>query len=344
MPSFLPTERAERIVPGAGPPDARIAIVGEAPGTYENAQLKPFVGPAGGVLEQCLHSAGLIRSEVYVTNVVKVHPPGNNIAPFFNAATGAFTPAGMRWVEVLRGELNELKPNIIVAAGATSLAALTCVGTSGQHRIMKYRGYLTESRGLTPERKVLPTPHPAAALRGQFTLRHLIAADLRKAREESSSPELLRPQRQLVYDFGTVTEALEWLDYYEHQPFVCFDIEVLNHEIACIGLSSSPDIACSFPLAGNWTELEEVQLWRALQRVLGNPASVKVAQNAIFDIHFLLTRCGLVVRGPIRDTMIAHSILYPELPKGLAFLGSIYCGSQTYWKDAIKFDNIKSES
>jgi len=64
MPSFLPTERAERIIPGIGPPDAKIAVVGEAPGSYENAQLKPFVGPAGSVLDQCLHSAGLIRSEV----------------------------------------------------------------------------------------------------------------------------------------------------------------------------------------------------------------------------------------------------------------------------------------
>jgi DNA polymerase I-like protein with 3'-5' exonuclease and polymerase domains len=78
--------------------------------------------------------------------------------------------------------------------------------------------------------------------------------------------------------------------------------------------------------------------------VLGNPNSVKVVQNGAFDINFLLTRCGIEVRGPIEDTMIAHHIQYPELQKGLGFLGSIYCGSQAYWKDMIKFENIKEES
>ncbi len=42
--------------------------------------------------------------------------------------------------------------------------------------------------------------------------------------------------------------------------------------------------------------------------------------------------------------MIGHSVMFPEFPKGLDFLGSLYCGSQAYWKDAVKFDNIKGES
>ena len=71
---------------------------------------------------------------------------------------------------------------------------------------------------------------------------------------------------------------------------------------------------------------------------------MKVVQNGIFDIHFLLTRCGIEVRGPIQDTMIAHSIMYPELRKGLDFLGSIYCGTQAYWKNMVKWDNIKEDS
>lgn len=323
-----------RIVPGSGPAGAKIAIVGEAPGAHEDQLLKPFVGPAGSVLEQCLHAAGLIRSEVYLTNVVKVRPPKNDIAPYWDSKSGRFTEAGLEWVNSLWAELKEHKPNVVVACGGCAFAALT-----NQSRIMKYRGYFFDSNGL----KVLPTIHPSAALRGMYIYRHLISADLKKAKEYSNSPELERPKRSLIYNFTTVSEVLEWLEYYERQSLVCLDIEVTNYELACIGFSSDPSIAVSIPLDSRWSETDELLIWRGLQRVLGT-SSIKIVQNGIFDIHFLLTRCGLVVSGSIHDTMIGHSVMYPELLKGLAFLGSVYCGTQKYWKDAVKFDNIKAES
>lgn len=328
-----------RVVPGVGPKNAKIAIVGEAPGSHEDNHLKPFVGPAGSVLEQCLHVAGLIRSEVYLTNVVKVRPKNNIIDPYFIGTKGIFTDAGKEWVDQLHRELSDLNPNIVVACGATAMAALT-----RYHKVMKYRGYIFESRGLDRITKVLPTIHPAAALRGMYLYRHIIAADLRKAREHSTTPKLERPERQLVYNFSSVEEVLEWLDYYEHQPLVCFDIEVMNFEVSCVGISSSPEIAISVPLDERWTPEEELDIWYGLQRVLGNSSSVKVVQNGMFDINFLLTRCGIEVRGPIADTMCGHSVMYPELSKSLAFLGSAYCGAQEYWKDMVKFNNIKEES
>lgn len=336
---FLNLDKPKRIVPGAGSQASKIAIVGEAPGAYEDMQLKPFVGPAGSVLENCLHAAGLIRSECYLTNVVKVRPTGNNIDPFFSTAKGTFSAEGMYWVEELRKELDEVEANIIVACGATAQAALT-----GYHKVMKYRGYVFESTGLAQTRKVIPTIHPAAALRGMYIYRHIIAADLKKAKAESSTRELQRPDRQLIFNFQTCNEVLEWLDYYEKAAIVGFDIEVLNYEVSCISFASDPSIAISVPLVGKWTEDEEMQIWRAIQRVLGNPASTKIVQNGIFDIHFLLTRCGIEVKGPVHDTMIGHHVMYSELPKGLAFLVSVYGGAQAYYKDMVKFTNIKEES
>lgn len=335
---FIPVS-GQRVVPGVGPSNARIAIVGEAPGSHEDHQLKPFVGPAGGVLESCLHAAGLIRSEVYLTNVVKVRPKGNVIDPYFNGAKGTFTEAGKEWVEKLHQELDELAPNVIVACGATALAALTPFS-----KIMKYRGYFMESQGLKTPRKVIPTIHPAASLRGMYLYRHIISADLKKAREHSHTSELKRPERQLIYNFTTVTEVLEWLDYYANQPQVSLDIEVTNYEMACIGFSSSPDVAISVPTDSRWSVSEEAQIWKGIQRVLSNVNSTKVGQNLIFDIHFLLTRCGIEVKGPIHDTMIGHHVMWPELKKGLEFLVSIYGGTQKYYKDMIRFDNIKEES
>lgn len=336
--AFLNLEKPRRIVPGFGSPTAKIAIVGEAPGSYEDMQLKPFVGPAGTVLEQCLHAAGLIRSEVYMTNTVKVKPPGNDIAPYYSTTRGTFTAAGMEWVGLLREELNAHQCNVIVACGATAAAA--CAGVS---RITKYRGYVFPSIELDRERIVIPTIHPAAAMRGMYIYRHLIAADLKKAKALSNEKNLVRPERQLVTEFGSVEEVLEWLEYYKSRPIVSVDIEVLNYELSCIALSSDPKIAVSIPIAHGWTEMEEIQIFRGLQSVLSSP-SVKVFQNGVFDIHFLLTRCGLTVSGPIEDTMIGHHIMYPELQKGLAFLGSIYCGTQAYWKDSVKFNDIKEES
>ncbi len=221
--TFLNLDKPRRLVPGFGPTTAKIAIVGEAPGAYEDMQLKPFVGPAGTVLEQCLHAAGLIRSEVYLTNVVKVRPKNNDISAYFNGRT--FSEAGMEWVNLLREELNSHGCNVIVACGATAMAALT-----GRYTITKLRGYVFESIELNPPRKVIPAIHPAAALYDRkggakgsistsefkpYLYRHVIAADLKKAKIESINRELVRPQRKIVYEFANVEEVLQWLQYYE---------------------------------------------------------------------------------------------------------------------------------
>src|ERR1035437_2580325 len=220
--AFLQLDKPARRVNGTGPKNAKIAIVGEAPGAYEDAQLKPFVGPAGGVLEQCLHAAGLIRSDVYLTNVVKVRPTGNNISPFFDGKS--FSSEGMEWGKNLRSELDELKPNIVVACGKTAMAALT-----GQTAITKLRGYVLDTIEMEHVKKCIPCIHPAACLYSKFggdkgslatsavkpyLYRYVITCDLKKAKKLSDSPELVRPERQFVYNFANVGEVLEWLDYF----------------------------------------------------------------------------------------------------------------------------------
>jgi uracil-DNA glycosylase len=327
-------------VPGIGPRDAKIILVGEAPGAEEARQGKPFVGPAGTVLEQCLHAAGLTRSECYITNVVKQRPANNDISPYFKAGTQgrhSWTTAGTEAVNNLHEELAALKPNVVVALGAVAQAALT-----GSSQILKYRGYIMEGHnGL----KVIPTIHPAASLRGQYIYRYIISYDLRKARAESEYPDIRRPERHLVYSFSNANEVIEWINQCGRCSRLSVDIEVLNYELAIIGLSSSPTLGIAIPMASpEWSIDEEVMIWRAMAAVLENPNITKVMQNGIFDIHFLASKCGIHIKGPIEDTMMAHSLTYPDLRKGLDFLGSLYCGSQAYWKDMIKWDNIKEDS
>lgn len=327
-------------VSGYGPKNARIVIVGEALGAEEAKQGKPFVGPAGTVLEQCLHAAGLTRSECYITNVIKVKPRNNDISSYFKAGTQGkhtWTIEGWEWVEKLRAELDEIKPNVVVTLGAAATAALT-----GASQILKLRGYIMEGvNGL----KVIPTIHPAASLRGQYIYRYLISNDLRKARAEAEYPDIRRPQRNLIYTYSDYREAIEWINTVGAGPRVSVDIEVLNYEISIIGLANSPQLGIAIPLADpTWTLEEECHIWRAMAKVLENPDTIKIMQNGIFDKQFLASKCGILLQGPIEDTMMAHSLMCPDFLKGLGFLGSLYCGSQEYWKDMVKWDNIKEES
>lgn len=344
--SFFPSMNVGRKIKPEGSPQAKIAIVGDYTSAFDDNALKPFQGSAGQVLGQCLHLAGLIRGEVYLTNVIKSKPtrrapPKGKNGPcpeFFLEGRGVFTEAGLEHVAALREELNATDCNVLVACGRAAAQAL-----AGVRAVADRRGYVHESVGLDRVRKVIPTHHPGAALRGNFTYRHMITCDLKKAKHEAEFPDLRRPDRNLVYEFRDVEECLQWIEHFKGRSPLSVDIEVMNFEVSCINLSDRPSLGVVVPIAGRWTLDEEVAIWRALVELLEDESTIKVLQNAIFDIQFLLTK-GIRIRGPIRDTMIGHSCMYPELPKGLGFLGSIYCGAQEYWKDMVKFDDIKENS
>lgn len=322
-------------IPGCGPVGARIMLVNDQTTGYDNQRKRPLSGPPGNVLETCLHAASLIRMEVYMTNLFKQYQP---ISKFYSETKKTFTPFGQEYVDILKAEIESRKPNVVVPMGPASLKALC-----GTAALATLRGYVMEST-LVPGQKVIPTLSPSKLMFGETQNKYTVVSDFKKIKLESESPKIVRPERNLVLEFPTLESVLEWLDFYTKEPFVGFDLEVINYEIACISLSSSPDLAVSIPIAGKWSVEEEMQIWRGIQRVLGNEQSVKVVQNGMFDIPFLHEHNGIVVRGPIHDTMVAHSIMFPDLPKGLNFLGSIYCGAQEYWKGMVKFHNIKEQA
>ncbi len=328
---FIPTQSKPSGVQAQGPKEAKIVIVGDYPSAYDMRSLRPFSGPEGGILEQCLHNVGLIRGEIYITHLFKDQSAGAN----YNK--GSFTETGLAAISALREELSETSANIIIAMGEAAFCAV-----AGSYYLSRYRGYVFQAINF-PQAKCIGTIHPREASFGLYKNRYLIVADLKKAISERDSPLLVRPSRTLIYHYENINEALEWLTYFNEQPRVSIDIEVLNYEVSCIGFSSNPNLACVFPISGSWSVEDEFLLWRGIAQVLGNQ-SQKVFQNGIFDIQFLLAKNNIVTRGEILDTMIAHSVMYPDLPKNLGFLGSIYCGSQEYWKDTVKFSNIKGES
>lgn len=349
--SFFAQPTRKRLVPGVGRESAKIVIVGEYTDGHQDKALDPYSGPTGTVLESCLHAADLIKGDIYFTNLFKSRTAQTSYklanTDFFrdNGKNSKFTDKGLEHVQMLREELEKLNPNIIVAAGRAPLMALTNLWA-----LSSVRGYVTQATALRAAPKLIPTFSPASTIRGSYVNRHVIVCDLRKAKQQSGSPELVRPARKLVYDYSSIEELLQWGEWLCQQSELSVDIEVINYEIACISFSPNPDIGIVFPIGNTvfrpqgWSEEEEFYVWKMIQRIVGNEKIEKVFQNGLFDIHFMLTRAGIVVRGVVRDTMIGHSCMFPELPKGLEFLGSIYCGAQEHWKDLADFENIKGES
>ena len=149
-------KRATQTVFGEGPKDAVIMLVGEQPGDYEDQEGKPFVGPAGKIMDQALEEAGIDRKEVYVTNAVKHfkwEPRGKR--RIHQKPNSREIAACRPWLEA---ELCLVKPKLLVCLGAT--AAQTVFGPS--FRVTRERGKVLSSK-LSP--RALATVHPSSLLR-----------------------------------------------------------------------------------------------------------------------------------------------------------------------------------
>lgn len=147
---------ATQTVFGEGPKNARIMLIGEQPGDYEDVAGKPFVGPAGKIMDQALEEAGIDRKKVYVTNAVKHfkwEPKGKR--RLHKKPNSREIAACRPWLEA---ELRLVKPTLVVAMGAT--AAHTIFGPS--FRVTRERGRILSSKLAS---RVLATVHPSSLLR-----------------------------------------------------------------------------------------------------------------------------------------------------------------------------------
>jgi uracil-DNA glycosylase family protein len=141
---------------GEGSPKAEVMFVGEQPGDQEDKAGKPFVGPAGRLLDQALEQAGIDRSLTYVTNVVKHFKwKAQGKRRIHQKPSWSETTACLPWLEA---ELAVVKPRVLVCLGATAAQALL----GRQFRVTQHRGEPVESE-LAPV--VIATVHPSSILR-----------------------------------------------------------------------------------------------------------------------------------------------------------------------------------
>ena len=144
---------ASNLVFADGNPEAKIMLIGEAPGRDEDRMGLPFVGPAGQLLDRMLAAIGLDRSQVYITNILPWRPPGNR--------TPTAEETALLW-PFLRRHIQLKAPQIIMALGGSSAKLLL----DSQTGILKLRGQMREvDFGLPAPLPVLPSLHPAYLLR-----------------------------------------------------------------------------------------------------------------------------------------------------------------------------------
>ena len=153
-------ELGTQTVFGSGRASADVMLVGEQPGDQEDLAGKPFVGPAGKLLDRALVEAGIDRDLVYVTNAVKHFkwtPSPNGKRRIHQKPDTREVGACKPWLEA---EIAVLRPRLVVALGATAAQAL--LGKS--FRVTQSRGQVLDLPGV-PASRVVATVHPSSILR-----------------------------------------------------------------------------------------------------------------------------------------------------------------------------------
>lgn len=155
-------EHRQHAVPGEGPQEAAVMLVGEAPGAKEDETGRPFAGMAGTVLDQILEAAGWRRDELFVTSSVKCRPPDNR-----TPHAGELATCREAWLDP---QIEALSPRVVVLLGRVAVRCVLGIDDplAGVH------GQAIERDG----RRYVITYHPAGAMRGAERRRRMIA-DLR---------------------------------------------------------------------------------------------------------------------------------------------------------------------
>lgn len=333
---------------GQGPKKAKIMFVGEAPGATEDKGGLPFQGKAGQLLNRLLLERGIKRADVYVTNAVKCRPPEN--ATPNRTQVKACNP-------YLIQEINRVKPEIIVTLGNIPLQAV--LKRSG---IMKYRGEAIEETFGNHTCTVLPTVHPAAALRNPKN-KPLLEADLDNLKNiiEGGSGRNIDEQKKFKVHFvmnrkmlGKCLRALE--KAYQAGSYIAYDIETEGNNpftpnvygnprrIWMISIADKDNRAWVIPLEHEespWKDKAN-KILKLLRKYLETPSFWKIAQNGKFDNRWLRKR-GLKPYLNF-DTMLAQHLIDENAPKGLDFLATVYFNAPNWGKGRIVFEDRFSKT
>jgi DNA polymerase-1 len=334
-------------VPGTGPRNADIMIVGEAPGFEEEIAGTPFVGASGHELKNMLREAGISKDACYITNVCKYRPPGNDMGEWLtdkktSVKSKGFVPFHGRYAHPLLvegekelvQEMEQVRPRVIIGLGNTALLACT-----GYYGVSNWRGSELTCMGVP----FVPTYHPAAVLRN-WAIRPQVIQDLQYRVKRRLDNGFVVPQ----YEFNTAPtflEVMEWLDAAEgaaingQNTMISGDIETAGGHIVCLGLAVSATKALCIPFQNEsgvyWNDDDLNDILARLRRLCEHGVLRWIGQNWNYDAQYFDEDFGWTVMADF-DTYIAQSVLWPGTERGLGYLSSMYCDWHLYWKEDAK--------
>jgi len=337
-------ELSKQYIGGRGPVgQPKLMIVTESP-TFRDVGSGQILSSSYD-LDRLLKEAKIYKSACWLTSASKFHvpdsPKGRKI-PFHVRAKNVGIDLDKQLGE-LQYEINQVKPNCILAIGAGSLWAL-----SGKYGIGDYRGSILHGMG----HKFVPTFNPSGLSTGSgaefkgYWNRQVIAFDIARANIQSQFPDINRPSRVLRVCRNS-WELTDLIERKKDKTRLGIDIEAIGCVPICIGIAFDRHEGMSVPLwncngISTIPDNDLVQIWRILSELLLNPRYKKIGQNFKYD-EDKISRLGLPIDRLSSDTMLKAFAINPELPKGLAFNTSIYTEEPYYKNEGSEFNIAKQK-
>ena len=284
---------------------ARVAIIGDSPSARELTTNKPMAGLNALVLDKVFAGTGLTLATCSLMHVDTLEDHVAMAYPLTNA---------------------RYRPNVVVPIGERALEWLC-----GLHGLTKYRGSVLPSTRV-PGLKVIPMLAPEYIMRGNFGSLFISQHDARRIADESAFPDIRREAWTAITrpNFKTTIDCINAV---RSDEIWSLDIETRADSLTCVGIGFGSTALC-IPLQTTggpyFTPAEELAVWQALGHLMHRNNQL-VGQNLTFDLEWLLGY-GVLPRAVRLDTMLGFALLYPELPKGLDMITSLFTDAP-YYKD-----------
>jgi len=312
-----------------------IMFVGDYPTTAEYNLGTSFSGSSGNLLSSLFAPFGIKTSNIYATHYFKIPIPGL-ASPSKKIKAQALQNAVQAedWDSLLRDEISAINPNVIVACGALALKFLT-----EESGIKKWRGSILHlhPRFGNDKIKVIPIYSPREIWQDDDKPFVYTQWDCGRVTKIKDYFERYQPV-ETVWICNTANGIREWWKRGRNSEFITNDIETHHGFITCTGFSHDGAEAFSIPLlVGNKVDyMGQGERYKAIKEIIesGHPI---VNQNIKYDWK-VYESYGLDFKNIVGDTMLMAHCIYPELPKGLDFLASIYTDHPYYKDEGKKFD------